>query len=121
MEHRAHDAAVRPQVVMQAIIAETKIELGGESGTGRLIHLYIRAPFDQHDGSWGCYCNIAGEWEKELCIYGEDSFQALCLTITFLRMQVQQMLVRDGARSIHGEVSDLTYIDAMFGQVDKFH
>ncbi len=104
---------------MQAIIAETKLEVGGESSTGKLIHLYIRAPFDRNDGSWGCYCNIAGAWEKELCVCGEDSFQALCLAIALLRLEVQRTLNGNGTPSDSGGASDFAYIDAMFGQLDN--
>ena len=102
---------------MQAIIAETKLELDCKSGHRLPIHVYIRAPYDLNDGSWGCYCNIAGMWDKEKRICGEDSFQALCLAIGFLRLQLQQMALRDATFYFPDENADVVPIDAIFGSM----
>lgn len=100
---------------MKKIIAETTLIHQDPFGARRPVRLYIRAPYDLNDGSWGCYCHAEGLLEKETRICGEDSFQVLCLTIRFLKVFLDCQASKGASFYIQGDESKAISADLCFG------
>ena len=69
------------------LIAEEHIDLRHLDGTITQIHFRIHKPqpHPEGKGDWGCVVEARGLWDDPIEIFGEGSFQALMLAISYMR------------------------------------
>ena len=75
---------------MQTIIAEERFCYTARDGSMRSTKIYLRAPYQLADAEWGCYCHVEELLEKEVRTHGDNSIQALCLAIAFVKLLLQR-------------------------------
>lgn len=74
---------------MTDIVASSERVCRTGAGERFTLSITVRAPFCQEGGPWACPVRLHGLDEKERCIYGEDSLQALGLALGFVRAELQ--------------------------------
>jgi hypothetical protein len=65
-------------------------------GARRRVRLRVGRPYQAHTGEWACPVEFRGAEARYPDIRGEDSFQALCLAISFLRERVEDVIAKGG-------------------------
>jgi hypothetical protein len=81
---------------MSDIIASSEQVCRTGAGERFKLSITVRAPFCQEDGPWACPVHLHGLGEKERCIYGEDSLQALGLALAFVRAELRSFAESGG-------------------------
>jgi uncharacterized protein DUF6968 len=98
---------------MQQTTGTTDLVCIRPNGERIAVTVAIGHPFHTPEGDWGCPVTISGLHEGIATIYGLDSFQAICLAITFVRNRLASFLA-DRGRIVLPETGEEFPIDAYF-------
>lgn len=104
---------------MQPVIAEKRLVYRRSDDEMLDVRLYLRAPYDLRDSSWGCYCHIEGLLDQEQRICGDDALQALCLAIRFLEIHLHDVVARGGQFYFPDDLSEAIPVELCFGAVPR--
>ncbi|MCI0748044.1 MAG: DUF4288 domain-containing protein [Verrucomicrobia subdivision 3 bacterium] len=103
---------------MDAPVASLKLVEVAPSGTRTPIHVEIGCPRPDRRGSWACAIRVAGLDSKPRDIYGEDSLQALCLGLRFVRTHLEGVLER-GNRLVVADDGSAFPLEAYFEELSN--
>ncbi len=74
-------------------IAELKLEFEAAKDKLTKVTISLSAPeYSKAKGAWGCEIMFKGFFEKPQKIFGEDSFQALCLSLEFINRTLRHVM-----------------------------
>jgi hypothetical protein len=77
-------------------VAAITIDAVSPEGRAFLIELKIGAPFQCKTGEWACPVTVNGLANRPQEAHGEDSYQALCLAISFAQNLLQDFRKKGG-------------------------
>ena len=98
---------------MNEPVASLRLVEVGSSGTRTPIHVEVGCPRPDGRGAWVCAIRVDGLDSEPRDIYGEDSLQALCLGLRFVRTHLEGVLER-GSRLVHSDDGSEFALDAYF-------
>lgn len=98
---------------MDSPVATLELIEVAASGARTPIHVAIGRPRPDGRGAWCCFVVADGVDHKARDIFGEDSLQALCLGLEFVRIQLDSVLER-GSRLVHADEDTDFSVDAYF-------
>src|SRR5437867_1074392 len=99
---------------MQQTTGTTEIDCIRPNGERVGVTLAIGHPFATPEGDWACPATLTGLHEGIVSIHGQDSLQAICLAITFIRSRLASF-VAGGGRVVIPTTGEDFPIDAYFG------
>jgi hypothetical protein len=79
-------------------------------GHERAFVVGVGKPVRQHTGEWACP-TLSPDDSKPIAIYGEDSLQALCLGLSFIRLRLEDFLEKGGRLLLTEDREDLSPSD----------
>lgn len=98
---------------MKQIIAERQLIGVKSNGERQRISLRIGLPYKSSDVDWACPVEAEGLYKKLSDIHGVDSFQALMLTIGFLK-KLLDGFVEDGGSLFWVDQKTEVNLDELF-------
>jgi hypothetical protein len=105
---------------MTNIIATTSFTCRDTNGKRFPVRIEIGAPYQAPGGEWACAVSMDGWRQKLHPICGEDSFQALCLALTYVQKMLQHF-VEDGGQIFHPGSKQEVDLEAIFGETEEAH
>jgi len=102
---------------MEKIIAEEDYVYKSTKGEMRSIKIYLRAPYKLGEGEWGSYCHVEGLFDKEIRIHGNNSMQALCLALAFLKLRLRSFEEQGGSFYYPEDMSSPLLAEELFGDI----
>jgi hypothetical protein len=101
----------------EGLIASSKLIGIARDGSEREFTVGVGIPAQRPTGEWACP-TLTQDFEEPRPVYGEDSLQAICLGLGFIRARLEHLLER-GGRLLLAESREeipLAQLDVLFGK-----
>jgi len=98
---------------MDAVATLELVEVASD-GERKPIRVEIGWPHFDERGSWACPVVVTSVSNEVREIHGEDSMQALCLGVQFVRSMLQSVVER-GSRLLHDDEDTDFHLEVYFG------
>jgi hypothetical protein len=103
--------------IMEPVATLELIELAS-NGERKPVRVEIGRPHVDERGSWACPVVVTWVGDEIREIHGEDSMQALCLGVQFVRSMLQSAVER-GSRLLHAEGDTDFHPEVYFGKIGQ--
>ena len=99
-------------------IATLELTEVSPNGEREPVRIQIGKPHFDERGSWACPVLVTSVSDKVREIHGEDSMQALCLGLQFVRSMLESVLERGGGLLHAGSEEDF-HPEVYFGNIGQ--